>query len=58
MQKKWKECISEKENPHYQNCRQMILERLKDNRLFSEAFSKSVNSYTDRHKTSHKNGEQ
>lgn len=38
--KDWKECISEKENPHYQNCRQMILERLKDNRLFLKLFLK------------------
>jgi PAS domain S-box-containing protein len=58
MTKDWKDCISEKENPHYQNCRQLILEKLKDNRLFSDAFYKSVNSYADRHKTSKKNGEQ
>ncbi|MDR1417938.1 MAG: PAS domain-containing sensor histidine kinase [Endomicrobium sp.] len=58
MSKDWKDCISEKENPYYEQCKQLIVEKLKSDKNFFDAFSKTVSSYADRHGKSLKNGEQ
>jgi hypothetical protein len=56
--KDWKECISEENNPYYQQCRELLQKEMENNKNFYDAFIKSVASYADRHGTSRKNGEQ
>jgi hypothetical protein len=55
--KDWKECISEKENPYYQQSKQLVVEELKRNKSFYDSFVKSSNSYAERHESNQHNGE-
>ncbi|MDR2399972.1 MAG: PAS domain-containing protein, partial [Endomicrobium sp.] len=56
--KDWQDCISEKQNPYYTQCKELILQELKKNKDFDDAFKKSINSYAERHAANPKNGEQ
>ncbi|MDR0398315.1 MAG: PAS domain-containing protein, partial [Endomicrobium sp.] len=57
IHKDWKECISEKENPYYQQSKQLVVEELKRNKSFYDSFVKSSNSYAERHESNQHNGE-
>ncbi|MDR3071122.1 MAG: PAS domain-containing protein [Endomicrobium sp.] len=56
--KDWQDCISEKSNPHYLQCKELMQKELEKNNDFYDAFFNSVDSYIERHGTSRKNGEQ
>ena len=54
--KDWKDCISEKENPYYQQCKEFINQELEKNVVFNDAFTKSTNAYAEKHKSNRNNG--
>ncbi|MDR2817995.1 MAG: PAS domain-containing protein, partial [Endomicrobium sp.] len=58
ISKDWQDCISEKENSYYRQCKELIQKELKKNKDFYDAFKESISSYAQRHGTSLKNGEQ
>jgi hypothetical protein len=55
--KDWKDCISEKENPYYWQCKQLVIEELERNKIFKDAFIKSVDTYAQKHNSNRNNGE-
>jgi hypothetical protein len=55
--KDWKDCISEKENPYYQQCKQLVIDELERNKIFKDAFIKSVDTYAQKHNSNRNNGE-
>jgi hypothetical protein len=54
--KDWKDCISEKENPCYQQSKELVIEELERNQTFKDAFIRSVNSYAQKYESNHNNG--
>ncbi|MDR2251412.1 MAG: PAS domain-containing protein [Endomicrobium sp.] len=56
IHKDWKDCISEKENPYYQQCKEVINQELEKNEIFNDAFKKSVNAYAEKHHSNRNNG--
>jgi signal transduction histidine kinase len=54
--KDWKDCISEKENPYYQQCKEFINQELAKKEIFNEAFKRSIHAYAEKHKSNHNNG--
>ncbi|MDR2398926.1 MAG: PAS domain-containing protein, partial [Endomicrobium sp.] len=54
--KDWKDCISEKENPYYQQCKEFINQELEKNEIFNEAFKKSTLTYAQKHESNPNNG--
>ncbi|GHU12785.1 hypothetical protein FACS189449_07100 [Alphaproteobacteria bacterium] len=55
--KKWQECISEKENFYFEECKNLVMKLSISNEVFSDAFLKSVNDYAIKHGTNKTNGE-
>lgn len=54
--KSWKDCISKKENPYFEECKKIVLKQLKDDAVFAEGFEKSVNDFAEKHGTDKSNG--
>ncbi|MDR0581100.1 MAG: PAS domain-containing sensor histidine kinase [Holosporaceae bacterium] len=53
----WQDCIFREKNPHYNNCKDLIIEKKANNADFSAAFLKSVGDYAEKHNTDKTNGE-
>ena len=56
IQYDWKDCITIENNPYYEECKDLIKDRLKNSEEFQTAFMKSVDSYATRHNTLQSNG--
>ena len=56
VQYDWKDCISNEKNKYYEECKELIKDRLKTSEEFQTAFMKSVDSYATRHNTLQSNG--
>ena len=52
----WQECISEERNPHFEGCKELIIEKMQKTKEFADAFSKTVNDYAERRETNIING--
>lgn len=54
--KDWQDCISKENNPHFENCKKLITNKIQKNEEFAYAFSKTISDYADKHKTNATNG--
>ncbi|MDR2645762.1 MAG: PAS domain-containing sensor histidine kinase [Holosporaceae bacterium] len=53
----WQDCISREKNLHYDNCKDLVIEKKASNIDFATAFLKSVVDYAEKHNTDKINGE-
>ncbi|MDR2681774.1 MAG: hypothetical protein LBB29_01865 [Holosporaceae bacterium] len=44
LQKNWQECINKSKNPHFEKCKKLLVEHIKNYDEFETAFSESVNN--------------
>ncbi|MDR3187045.1 MAG: PAS domain-containing protein [Holosporaceae bacterium] len=56
VQKDWQECISDVNNPHYKNCRNLVVKKMENDPDFAAAFAKSVSEFASTHGTDTTNG--
>ncbi|MDR1551618.1 MAG: PAS domain-containing sensor histidine kinase [Holosporaceae bacterium] len=52
----WWKCISPQDNPHYENCRNLVLDKIKSDADFAAAFAKSVSEFAETHDIDESNG--
>jgi PAS domain S-box-containing protein len=45
MQKNWQDCISKSQNPHFEKCKKLLLDHIKEDGEFEAAFSDSVDNF-------------
>jgi PAS domain S-box-containing protein len=45
VQRNWQSCISRSKNPHFEKCKKLLIEHVKNEDAFKEAFSSSVDNY-------------